>query len=304
MALLRLIRFPNLIVVALTQWLVAQRILGEAYRQQGIQPALQPEELWLLIFATASLVATGYVINDLLDYRIDMINRPERVIVGKRISTGTVGWIAACFVFVGFGLSLLLAFQKEELELLWLYPVFGILLAWYPRHLKTKPFLGNLFIAICCAGAAGLIWLAERNAYLQLTAETSRKVSYILTLFMGYAFLATWIREIIKDFEDQEGDIQLGRITLPIYLGKKRARQLVVGLTILLAITLSSGAIPGRNFPAQASVITASVLLILVLIYLTVRFLRATQAAHYHQLSQFWKFFLLGGLLLLYLYPI
>jgi 4-hydroxybenzoate polyprenyltransferase len=304
MTLLRLVRFPNLLVVALTQWLVAEWVLGKAYEQQSVKAVLVGEELWLLILATVCLTAAGYVLNDLLDYSIDMINRPERVIVGKRITSGTVRWIAACFFFVGFGFSLLLAFKKQELEWLWLYPGFGILLGMYPPYLKTKPFLGNLFIAFCCAGTAGLVWLAERTAWQQLDTAAAKQVTSILVLFMAYAFLATWIREIVKDFEDYEGDAYLGRITVPVYLGQKKGKQLVLGLTVLLALALLSGGIPWQSSSTQAPVIVAIVVLILLLLYLTLQFFKAREARHYHRLSQYWKLFLLGGLILLFLYQI
>lgn len=304
MTILRLVRFPNLVVVALTQWLVANQILGKAYAQEGIKAVLQPEELWLLIFATVCLTAAGYVINDLLDYPIDMINRPDRVIVGEKLSEGTVKWLVAGLVFTAFFSSLLLAFIKEELGWLWLFPLFTFLLGYYPRVLKTMPFAGNLFIAFSCAGTAGLIWLAERNAWRLLSESTMDQVGFIILLFMGYAFLATWVREIIKDFEDLFGDIRLGRNTLPAYLGVVKAKQFVLVLNVLLIITLGYGLIPWSASFFQIPVAVVSACLIIGIVFLVVRMFQASEPKHYYLLSKQWKFFLLGGLLLLFLYKI
>lgn len=304
MIILRLLRFPNLVVVALTQWLVASQILGKAYAQEGVIAVLPPEELLLLIFATVCLTAAGYVINDLLDYPIDMINRPERVVVGKKISEGTVRWLVASLIFAGFFASLLLAFLKEELEWLWLFPVFAILLGYYPRYLKTKPFAGNLFIAFSCAGTAGLIWLAERHSWSLLSDVKRDQVGFIILLFMGYAFLATWIREIIKDFEDLFGDTRLGRNTLPAYLGVEKSRRFVLGLNTLLIITLGYGLIPWANSFFQLPVAVVSACLIIGIVILMKKMLNAREPKQYYRLSQQWKFFLLGGLLLLFLYKI
>jgi 4-hydroxybenzoate polyprenyltransferase len=304
MIIFRLLRFPNLVVVALTQWLVANQILGKAYAQEGVVAVLRPEELLLLLFATVCLTAAGYVINDLLDYPIDIINRPERVMVGKRIGEGTVKWLVASLFFFGFFASLLLAFLKEELAWLWLFPLFAILLGYYPRFLKTRPFAGNLFIAFSCAGTAGLIWLAERSSWRLLSETKMEQVGFIILLFMGYAFLTTWIREIIKDFEDLFGDTRLGRNTLPAYLGVAKSKQFVLVLSVLLIITLGYGLMPWSGSFFQIPVAIVSACLIIAIVVLMKKLLDASQPSHYYRLSQQWKFFLLGGLLLLFLYKI
>ncbi|WP_020539570.1 geranylgeranylglycerol-phosphate geranylgeranyltransferase [Lewinella cohaerens] len=304
MIVLRLLRFPNLVVVALTQWLVAQQILGKAYEQEGLVAVLNTEELLLIIFATVCLTAAGYVINDLLDYPIDMINRPERVLVGQKIGEGTVRWLVASLVFTGFFSSLLLAFLKQELAWLWLFPCFAVLLGIYPRALKTRPFAGNIFIAFCCAGTAGLIWLAERSTWRLLSQSKMDQISFIILLFMGYAFLATWIREIIKDFEDLYGDIRLGRNTLPAYLGIAQAKRFVSALSLVLIITLCVGLIPWSYSLFQPITAVVSGCLMIGVLILLKKMHQARQPEHYYNLSQQWKFFLLGGLLLLFLYKI
>lgn len=296
--LLRLIRFPNLLVVALTQWLVAQQVLGDALAQYRLSSVLTPSDLALLILATICLTAAGYVINDLFDYPIDVINRPERVIVGRQMSKGTVRWVVAAFTLVGFTASLTLALQKEELDWLWLYPFFGILLALYPQHLKTRPFAGNLFIALSCAGTAGLIWLAERSAWAALPATAQWHTGYIITLFMVYAALATWIREIVKDLEDMRGDSRLGRRTLPLVWGILRAKQWILGLSIVLVTALVANVLVVHPQPA---VIICTIGIIAWCAYLTVLLRQAKRAPDFHHLSQHWKYLMLGGLGLLYL---
>jgi 4-hydroxybenzoate polyprenyltransferase len=304
MQLLRLIRFPNLVVIGLTQWLVATRIFGQAYRQAGMVPVLSGAELHLLIGATLALCAAGYIINDLLDQEIDYINRPERVVVHYRISLGTVRWLVACCTILGFILSLLLAFLRQELGWLWLYPLFALLLGLYPAWLKMRPFLGNVFIALCCAGVTGLVWLAERAAWLTLPPREAQYAAQILVLFMAYAFLATWIRELVKDLEDQEGDLELGRRTLPIYWGVGRTKQIIHILAVSLAAALLMGVLLGWEGLLHLPVFACSMALLAWLVLLQVRLQQARTRQQYHALSQQWKFYLLGGLLLLFIYQI
>ena len=71
----KLIRVQNLLIIVLTQYLTALYLL------QGIH--ILDLELFLLSFSTVLLAAAGYIINDYYDVKIDYINKPEKVIVGK-----------------------------------------------------------------------------------------------------------------------------------------------------------------------------------------------------------------------------
>lgn len=295
--LLRLIRFPNLLVVALTQWLVAVPLIGTALQKEGLASSLTYSELALLILATCSVTAAGYVINDLLDYEIDLVNRPDKVIVSKHIQVGTVNWLVGLFTIFGFIASLTLSLVKQETEWLWLYPLVIGLLGWYPNIFKRNPFLGNLLVAFCCAGVAGLVWLAERNSWRQLTESAKEEVSYLLILFMLYAFLSTWIREIIKDVEDMKGDASLGRRTFPIVSGITTTKKIIYLLSALLASILIYNCLV-----ASIPVLFLSITLLISLLFITWHLIKASNSTDFHQLSRYWKFYLLGGLALLFVY--
>lgn len=303
-AILRIIRAPNLAVVALTQWLVASHIFGSTFLSLGMVPDLDFVHVVLLIGATVSICAAGYIINDLLDHAIDAINKPERLIVGKLLSESTVKWLGACFILLGFVLSLTLALLKDELAWLWLYPFFTVLLGYYPHWFKMRPFAGNLLVSGCCAGVAGLVWLAERASWSVLPNPQRTNIMLILLLFMAYAFLATWIREIIKDLEDNRGDSIIGRRTLPVHWGVQKTKHLAQFLSTGLLILLLSGPLFGddlfRHLPVTAVSIALAVWVLLLMQYLQ----KSNTVAHYHTLSRHWKFFLLGGLLLLFLFQI
>ncbi|RME94979.1 MAG: hypothetical protein D6772_13835 [Bacteroidetes bacterium] len=217
---------------------------------------------------------------------------------------GTVRWLVACFTILGFVLSLLLAFLRQELEYLWLYPVFAVLLGIYPTWFKRRPFVGNMFIAVCCAGVAGLVWLAERSAWQNLPPREVNLVAQMLLLFMLYAFLATWIREIVKDLEDQIGDAESGRRTLPLHWGIARTKQFVHLLGVFLALGLLAGLLLGWEGLLHLPVFACSMALLGWLAVLQIRLQRADSQAQYRALSLQWKFYLLGGLLLLLIYQI
>ena len=91
MALLKLIRFPNLVIVILTQFL-----LYELLRQQlsfgTIELSLDYVHFSYLVFVTVLITSAGYIINDILDLSTDLINRPNKIIITINLCSCTFGW--------------------------------------------------------------------------------------------------------------------------------------------------------------------------------------------------------------------
>ena len=72
LALLKASRIPNLLIISIAQLLTSWFILHET-----------PDfRLALLVLSTLMVASGGYIINDYYDQKIDMINRPEKVVVG------------------------------------------------------------------------------------------------------------------------------------------------------------------------------------------------------------------------------
>lgn len=303
-AALRLIRFPNLVVVAITQWLVAKKVLEQAYQQENIAPILSGTELGLLIFATVTVAAIGYLVNDIADLPIDRINRPDKVIIGERISKKGAQLFSYVLAAIGLAVTLFLALQKGELEWLWLYPLFVGLLILYPGKLKHHPVIGNVFVALACAGVAGLIWLAERAAWNHLSGELQNQTAFLLSMFMLYGFISTWIREIVKDLEDEKGDRSQGRNSLVISWGATTAKYFSFGLSLILLVSLAAlmftVVYQKLNFFGQVLV----PVLMLITLILARRLSTAESTEDYHHLSQYWKYYLLGGLTVLLCYQL
>ena len=86
MKFLQLIRWPNLLIVALTQFLLYQFILLPYFTAHQIEPALDFLHFSLLVITTVFIAAGGYVINDIVDIEIDKINKPEKSTVKNTIS--------------------------------------------------------------------------------------------------------------------------------------------------------------------------------------------------------------------------
>ena len=83
MNFIKLIRYQNLLIIALVQ---AVFHFGFLKQQKGLLVALNDVEFILLIIATVCIAAAGYIINNIVDQETDAISKPEKVIVGKSIS--------------------------------------------------------------------------------------------------------------------------------------------------------------------------------------------------------------------------
>ncbi|HEX8351093.1 MAG TPA: geranylgeranylglycerol-phosphate geranylgeranyltransferase [Hymenobacter sp.] len=213
--LLVLVRFPNLLLMALCLLLVRACLLGA--------PLLEAR-FGLLLLAALCVAAAGYIINDYYDVKIDAINRPDRLVVGRMVNRRQA--ILAHLLLSGEGIVVAGALSP----LLGLVNLGSALLLWgYSARFKRLPLVGNLSIALL---TAALVLLPE----LQLRTGQSTVWVYALA-----AFLLTTVREIIKDVEDMRGDAQHDCRTLPIVWGIVRTK-IMAGFFLLNLMILVVGA--------------------------------------------------------------
>jgi 4-hydroxybenzoate polyprenyltransferase len=215
MELFQLVRLSNLLIVVLTQYFTAVFLVG--MRDPATDYLLDPD-LLLLSISTVLIAAGGYIINDYYDIKIDYINKPEKVVVGKMIKRRIA--LITHIEFSVFGI-VIGAMVHIFLGLINLFAAF--LLWFYSNHLKRLPFVGNVTIAFL----TGLSLMTVTILYPQ-----NRLLVFIYALF---AFFMNLIREIIKDIEDWKGDQAFGCKTLPVIWGIRKTKRLV--LVILTSFT-------------------------------------------------------------------
>jgi 4-hydroxybenzoate polyprenyltransferase len=181
---------------------------------QGL-PALQDFRLYLLILATLLVTAAGYMINDYYDVKIDYINRPKAVVVGKGIKRRMILMLHTLFNFVAIGMGWVVAPRIAALIIF-----AGVMLWWYCNGLKRKPFIGNVAVA----------FLTSLSIYL--VANYFQKNELLVFTYALFAFFLTLIRELLKDIEDRQGDRLHGSKTLPIVLGFRKTKQVIYIIAI------------------------------------------------------------------------
>jgi 4-hydroxybenzoate polyprenyltransferase len=205
--LFRISRPINLLMVAFAQGMTAYFLIGVT--DFGL-PVLYDYRLHLLIGSTVIITAAGYMINDYYDVKIDYINRPKEVVVGKGIKRRVVLLLHSFFNFIAIGMGWLVAPRIAMINF------FAAFLLWlYSNRLKREPFIGNLTVAL----------LTGFSVYL--VAFFYQKNELMIFTYSIFAFFLNLIREIIKDIEDRHGDRLHGCRTLPIVIGFRKTKEVI-----------------------------------------------------------------------------
>ena len=107
--IIKLIRWPNLLIVAITQWIVWYNLIGHYLDQYSAKLHLPLSHFLLLTISTMIVAAGGYIINDIEDIKIDLINKPHKVIVGKHLTVQFCKTFYYSILSVGFLISVYLS---------------------------------------------------------------------------------------------------------------------------------------------------------------------------------------------------
>jgi len=264
----RLTRAWNLVIIVFAQYFTAY-FLAKA-------DVLHDFNLFLLSLSTVLIAAGGYVINDYYDVKIDFVNNPERVVVGKSIHRrfAILFHIALSVlgIFVGFFVSWKLA----------LVNVLSVAVLWfYSNLLKRLPFIGNFTVALLTGASIAIIFfLYDTN-------------TVIILIYALFSFFLTLVREIIKDMEDLKGDNTYGCKTLPIVWGIRKTKFMLYFLILFFSIAV----VVINQLYVNLQVIYFVMLLFVPLAWLMLRLVRADTKKDYGWLSSFCKVIMLLGIL-------
>ncbi len=232
---LKLIRLKNLIIVGITQFLIKFFLINPFIDATALDNTL----FCLFVFATLFITAAGYIINDIYDVETDKINKDDKRIIAKSInSRNAIRWYIA-FNIIGLLLGSYVAFaiKKPLFSIIFLYCIFSL---WsYSKRMKRSFLIGNLQVSFLTA--LSLINLALfdiiPNGINTLNGEWM--IFSIIMYYALFAFITTFIREIIKDLEDLEGDKKIKATTLAITYGIAKTKNIALALSITTIIAIS-----------------------------------------------------------------
>lgn len=238
---LQLLRVGNLTFVAILLYVMEKWVATPLLQLEQFGELMPWWVLTLLIVSVVGIAAGGYVINDYFDVKIDRINRPDNLVVTRIISRDTAMHLFYGLTAVGVIAGTVVAWWAHSWTLLFTYVVIPGLLWFYSASYKRMFLIGNLVVAFASAIVPLLVAIANAD-YLHHLYQNALAYSpivgelYVWTGgFAAFAFLLTWVREIVKDIEDIEGDREMECRTLPIVWGDKVAKIIATILLVVIA---------------------------------------------------------------------
>jgi len=299
-AYLRLIRITNLIIIVLTQYFFRHFIIIPLYKLENVVPPSGEIYFLFLVLSTVFIAAAGYAINDYFDMRIDRINKPDKMLLGKIIPRRMAILIHGIFTGAGILCSFIAAFMIGSWKLGFISIIIAFTLWQYSHKFKAAFITGNFIIALSSAFVVFIVWLFEIYAQMNSGQAIIIGVKFFYFFAFAYAifaFLTSIIREIIKDIEDIEGDRKVGCKTIPIKLGTKKAKIIInlfvaVSIMFILLIMFKLSFFPKFNL-----LLYYLGLLIALFVYLLFMLFKATEKSDFSFLSLYLKIIMFAGLL-------
>lgn len=291
-AFFRLIRWPNLVFIVLTQLLFYYCVYLPLYQVNDYR------KLTWLILASVFIAAAGYIINDYFDLNIDQVNKPEKNVFVRVVNRRwaiiwhfvlSLAGIAATVIAVGFHKWYLI-----------LANLFCVLLLWfYSTSFKRQLLIGNLVISLLTAWTVLIVFFAYTEPYDAVMASnyTSIKFFRIAFLYGGFAFVSSLIREAIKDMEDLEGDMRYGCKTLPIVTGIRTTKIYTTIWMVVLAASLLILQLYVLQFGWWIAVMYSIILVIVPLLYALLQLSKASAKEQFAYLSKLMKWVMFTGIL-------
>ncbi len=236
---LKLIRFQNLLFISFIQLVIQNAVILPILQTFGFETAMSTDMLSLLVLSTTLIAAGGYALNDYFDIKIDAINKPHKQIVGNVISRKNAIFVYQFLTAVGVFGGLLLSYFAQSFTLAFIFIVVPGLLWFYSASYKRQFMIGNLVVAFLAAlviliiGIAQMAFLKKEFGMLIFETEIPKHIYGWIGGFSVFSFLMTWIREIIKDMEDEKGDREMECRTLAIKWGIAKTKLFVYCLIII-----------------------------------------------------------------------
>ncbi|MFE3868242.1 geranylgeranylglycerol-phosphate geranylgeranyltransferase [Flavobacterium sp. LS2P90] len=293
MKYLKLIRYQNLLLLAFMQLVFRYGF----FKFQNIPLSLADWQYLLLVLSTVLIAAGGYVINNIVDQNTDNDNKPKDVVVGKSISEAKAYNIYVVLNCVGVGIGFYLSNVIMKPGFASIFILIAATLYLYATSLKQMVLIGNIVVALLLAFSVVIIGIFD--LYPATYEGNQAQMAVIFSILLDYAiftFFLNFIREIVKDLEDVNGDYNYGINTLPVAIGINRTTKTVFALSIIPLIAILFY-IYNNLFLLIYTTIYFLIFVVGPLLYFTMKIWNAKTKKDFSQLSFLLKWILFFGIL-------
>ncbi|MEM9001647.1 MAG: geranylgeranylglycerol-phosphate geranylgeranyltransferase [Bacteroidota bacterium] len=271
LSLFSVVRGYNILMITLAQYLASIYILSP---DLPLHMVVFDLNLFLIVTASALVIASGYIINNFYDAEKDLINKPTKSMLDRLVSQR---FKLTTYFILNFLAVFAASYISFRAVLFFSAYIFGIWL--YSHKLKRIPFLGNLVSATLAITPFFVVFVYYRNF------ET---VIFVHAVFL---FLLILAREMIKDLENMTGDMAQNYRTIPIIYGAKVSKVLI-GLLTLLTLLPALLLIKKFDIGYMHFYFWGAILILATFVVLLIR---ADQKKHYVWLHNILKFIIVIG---------
>ncbi|MCY1633335.1 UbiA family prenyltransferase [Marinifilum sp. D737] len=241
---LKLIRFPNLLIIALVQYVMRYFIIEPILGINRIKLQFSDVDFAILVLATVTMAAAGYIINDYFDTKADRFNKKD-VIVGRKITRR----VALAMHQVLTGISILLggyvSYSVGHWQFVFIFFMAGGLLWFYSTSYKYYFLLGSILMAMVVATVPLLVVIYEipplNKTYADVLLASKTNFNYLMYwvgAFSFFAFFGVLIGQFIRDMLSLKGDQEIKRKSLPAVIGLKWTKVIIVVLILFLSVSV------------------------------------------------------------------
>ena len=216
LSIFSVVRGYNVLVITIAQYLASIYILAP---DKPLKSILLDGNLFAIVTASALAIASGYIINAFYDAEKDLINRPRKTMLDRRVSQRTKisGYFVLNFISVVFA-------SYVSFKAVVFFSLYIFLIWFYSHKLKKIPFVGDFVSAVLAITPFFAVFIYYKNFDL------------VIFVHATFLFLIILIREMVKDLESIKGDLANNYKTVPIVYGEKTSKIVITTLTLLTLV--------------------------------------------------------------------
>ena len=271
LSLFSVVRGYNILMITLAQYLASIYILAP---NLPLKEVVFDLNLFVLVTASALVVAGGYIINNFYDAEKDLINKPRKTMLDRLVSQRTK--LTTYFVLNFFSVFLA-SYVSFRAVLFFSAYIFGI---WFYSHkLKKVPFAGNFVSSTLAIVPFFAVFVYYKN------------FDTVIFVHATFLFLLILAREMIKDLENIKGDVVQNYKTIPILYGISFSK---VGISTLVVLTLIPSMLLITYFDVGYMNYYFMVCVLLLILFVVLLW-RSTTKIHYVWLHNILKLIIIAG---------
>jgi 4-hydroxybenzoate polyprenyltransferase len=230
LSFLKLCRWQNLLLIIISQCVVKYALINKYI----VDISLNNLDFSLLVLSSILIAAAGYIINDINDVEIDKINKPEKVLIGYKISIKNANNIFLVLNIVGVLIGFYISNKVGKSNFTTIFILISALLYAYSVQLKKVLIVSNILIAFVIGLSILIVPIFDILPSLSFENREGHIIIFQIILdYALFAFFINWIREIIKDIEDAKGDKLHNVNSIPLKFGVKSAKVITSVITLV-----------------------------------------------------------------------